>query len=118
MSAPFSKTPSRQATWAWLGTALLGLLPHLAQAQAQASTWPAPLQQALRQSGVPAEAVSLVVWPVDAPQPRWQHQADVPRQAASVMKLFTTGVALRLGPSLRPMLQEIKRNLRSKRYAA
>ena len=94
-----------QAAWAWLGVGLLGLLGAVgnaahAQAAAPASTWPAPLQQALRQSGVPAEAVSLVVWPVDAPQPSWQHQADVPRQAASVMKLFTTGVALRqLGPA-------------------
>jgi len=31
--------------------------------------------------------------------------------------ILTTGVALRLGQTLRPMLQEIKRNLRSKRYA-
>ena len=92
---------------------LLGPSANLAQAQplavtppapvlasSVASTWPAPLQQALRQSGVPAEAVSLMAWPVDAPTPRWQHQADTPRQAASVMKLFTTGVALRLlGPA-------------------
>ncbi len=64
------------------------------------STWPAPLQQALKQSGLPADAVSLLVWPVDSPQPRWQHLADTPRQAASVMKLFTTGAALRqLGPA-------------------
>ena len=33
-----------------------------------------------------------------------------------VIDILTTGVALRLGPKLRPMLQEIKRNLRSKRY--
>ena len=31
---------------------------------------------------------------------------------------LTPGVALRLGPGLRPMMQEIKRNLRAKRYAA
>jgi RpiR family carbohydrate utilization transcriptional regulator len=35
-----------------------------------------------------------------------------------IIDVLTTGVALRLGPQLRPMLQEIKRNLRSKRYAA
>lgn len=35
-----------------------------------------------------------------------------------VVDVLTTGVALRLGENLRPMLQEIKRNLRSKRYAA
>jgi RpiR family carbohydrate utilization transcriptional regulator len=31
--------------------------------------------------------------------------------------ILTTGVALRLGQQLRPMLQEIKKNLRAKRYA-
>ena len=35
----------------------------------------------------------------------------------TVIDILTTGVALKLGSSLRPMLQEIKRNLRSKRYA-
>lgn len=34
-----------------------------------------------------------------------------------VVDILCTGVALRLGPELRPILQEIKRNLRSKRYA-
>jgi len=34
-----------------------------------------------------------------------------------VIDILTTGVALRLGSELRPMLQEIKRNLRAKRYA-
>ena len=36
----------------------------------------------------------------------------------TIIDILTTGVALRLGPSLRPMMQEIKRNLRAKRYAA
>ncbi|HSW05369.1 MurR/RpiR family transcriptional regulator, partial [Aquabacterium sp.] len=34
----------------------------------------------------------------------------------TIIDILTTGVALRLGPGLRPMLQEIKRNLRAKRY--
>jgi RpiR family carbohydrate utilization transcriptional regulator len=34
-----------------------------------------------------------------------------------IIDILTTGVALRLGPGLRPMMQEIKRNLRAKRYA-
>ena len=34
-----------------------------------------------------------------------------------IIDILTTGVALRLGPQLRSMLKEIKRNLRSKRYA-
>src|SRR3989344_2757787 len=105
MSAPLPPR-SWPTPWARLGARLLsglGLLAPAAHAQSAPDTttgaWPAPLQQALRQSGVPAEAVALLVWPVGAPQPRWQHQADAPRQAASVMKLFTTGVALRqLGP--------------------
>ena len=34
-----------------------------------------------------------------------------------IVDILTTGVALRLGSDLRPMLAEIKRNLRAKRYA-
>ncbi|HET9976267.1 MAG TPA: MurR/RpiR family transcriptional regulator [Burkholderiaceae bacterium] len=34
-----------------------------------------------------------------------------------IIDILTTGVALRLGSELRPMLAEIKRNLRAKRYA-
>ena len=34
-----------------------------------------------------------------------------------IIDILTTGVALRLGQSLRPVLQEIKRNLRTRRYA-
>jgi RpiR family transcriptional regulator, carbohydrate utilization regulator len=34
-----------------------------------------------------------------------------------ILDVLTTGVALRLGAELRPMLAEIKRNLRSRRYA-
>jgi len=33
-----------------------------------------------------------------------------------IIDILSTGVALRLGPGLRPMMQEIKRNLRIKRY--
>lgn len=36
----------------------------------------------------------------------------------TIIDILTTGVALRLGPELRPMMQEIKRNLRAKRYTA
>ena len=34
-----------------------------------------------------------------------------------IIDILTSGVALRLGPQMRPALQEIKRNLRSRRYA-
>ena len=33
-----------------------------------------------------------------------------------IIDILSTGVALRLGPELRPLMQEIKRNLRNKRY--
>ena len=54
------------------------------------------------------------------------HPEDYDRYSPMVSRLLhliavdilTTGVALRLGQTLRPMLQEIKKNLRSKRYAA
>ena len=54
------------------------------------------------------------------------HPEDFDRYSPMVSRLLhliaidilTTGVALRRGPGLRPMLQEIKRNLRSKRYAS
>lgn len=65
-----------------------------------AAAWPPELSQALRASGLPADAVSWLVLPVDGGPPRLAHAADTPRLAASVMKLFTTGVALRtLGPA-------------------
>jgi RpiR family transcriptional regulator, carbohydrate utilization regulator len=54
------------------------------------------------------------------------HAEDVDRYSPMVSRLLhllvvdvlTTGVALRLGPALRPMLQAIKRNLRTKRHVA
>lgn len=62
--------------------------------------WPPQVAAALQASGLPAEAFSLLVWPVDGEAPRWQHLAASPRLMASVMKLFTTGAALRsLGPA-------------------
>ena len=53
------------------------------------------------------------------------HPEDFDRYSPMVSRLLhliavdilTTGVALRLGQQLRPMLQEIKKNLRAKRYA-
>lgn len=53
------------------------------------------------------------------------HPEDFDRYSPMVSRLLhliavdilTTGVALKLGPHLRPALQEIKKNLRAKRYA-
>jgi D-alanyl-D-alanine carboxypeptidase/D-alanyl-D-alanine-endopeptidase (penicillin-binding protein 4) len=69
---------------------------------AAAPLLPAPIAQALLDSGLPVSAVSLWVQPVEGGPPRLALQADTPRQMASVMKLMTTGVALRmLGPAYR-----------------
>ena len=79
-------------------------LPHQgAWAAEPAAALPPAIASALQTAGVPAEAVSLLVLPVDASPSgpaRLAHQAQTVRQMASVMKLFTTGAALStLGPA-------------------
>ncbi|MFT3858354.1 MAG: D-alanyl-D-alanine carboxypeptidase/D-alanyl-D-alanine-endopeptidase [Aquabacterium sp.] len=93
-----------------LGAALVGGAMSLT-AQAQGSVpssppspssppLPAAISEALKMTGLPAQAVSMVVWPVDAATPRLDHLGQLSRQPASVMKLFTTGSALvSLGPA-------------------
>jgi D-alanyl-D-alanine carboxypeptidase/D-alanyl-D-alanine-endopeptidase (penicillin-binding protein 4) len=72
----------------------------LATTPADHTALPPELTSALRASGVPASAVSLLVWPADGGTPRLSHEVQALRQPASVMKLFTTGVALQtLGPA-------------------
>ncbi|MGQ0598648.1 D-alanyl-D-alanine carboxypeptidase/D-alanyl-D-alanine-endopeptidase [Aquabacterium sp.] len=82
---------------------VLPLLHQGAWAIEPATTLPASIAAALQTAGVPADAVSLLVLPVDAgpgAPPRLEHQAQTVRQMASVMKLFTTGAALStLGPA-------------------
>jgi len=61
---------------------------------------PGPVATALQAAGVPPESVSMLVLPVDQSTARLDHEGQAIRQVASVMKLFTTGVALRsLGPA-------------------
>ena len=62
---------------------------------------PAEVSAALSMAGVPESAVSVWVAPADGTAPpRLTQGAQTPRQMASVMKLFTTGVALqKLGPA-------------------
>lgn len=63
----------------------------LAQAQ--------PVLDAFTRLGIPAEHVAWVVWPVDAAEPIWQHNAHQGMPMASVAKLVTTVTALdTLGP--------------------
>ena len=60
-----------------------------------------------------------VMLAVDHPEDFERYSPMVSRLLQLVaIDILTTGVALRLGERLRPMLQEIKRNLRSKRYAS
>jgi RpiR family carbohydrate utilization transcriptional regulator len=59
-----------------------------------------------------------ILLPVDHPEDFDRYSPMVSRLLhLVVIDILTTGVALRLGKELRPMLQDIKRNLRAKRYA-
>ena len=77
----------------------------------------------LTASGSPLAALgqggaSQILLAVDHPEDYDRYSPMVSRLLhLIVVDVLTTGVALRLGENLRPMLQEIKRNLRTKRYA-
>ena len=65
------------------------------------------------------QAPGQVLLAVDHPEDFDRYSPMVSRLLHLIaIDILTTGVALQLGQKLRPMLQEIKRNLRSKRYAA
>ncbi|WP_077034854.1 MurR/RpiR family transcriptional regulator [Pelomonas sp. KK5] len=73
-------------------------------------------------SGSPLAALGQsqgqVLLAVDHPEDYDRYSPMVSRLLhLTAVDILTTGVALRLGQNLRPMLQEIKKNLRSKRYA-
>jgi RpiR family transcriptional regulator, carbohydrate utilization regulator len=69
-------------------------------------------------SGSPLTHHAQVLLAVDHPEDYDRYSPMVSRLLhLTVIDILTTGVALRLGEQLRPMLQEIKRNLRAKRYA-
>jgi RpiR family carbohydrate utilization transcriptional regulator len=72
-------------------------------------------------SGSPLAQLGLspgqVLLAVDHPEDYDRYSPMVSRLLhLTAVDILTTGVALRLGADLRPMLQEIKRNLRGKRY--
>ena len=59
-----------------------------------------------------------ILLPVDHPEDFDRYSPMVSRLLhLVVIDILTTGVALRLGKELRATLQDIKRNLRAKRYA-
>jgi RpiR family carbohydrate utilization transcriptional regulator len=69
-------------------------------------------------TGSPLAAAGQIHLAADHPEGYDRYSPMVSRLLHLVIvDILTTGVALKLGPALRPMLQEIKRNLRAKRYA-
>ena len=69
-------------------------------------------------SGTPLAQQAHVLLAADHPEDYDRYSPMVSRILhLMIIDILTTGVALRLGEQLRPMLQEIKRNLRTKRYA-
>jgi RpiR family transcriptional regulator, carbohydrate utilization regulator len=80
-----------------------------------------PLALESRQGAVPAKArgAQHILLAADHPEDADRYSPMVSRLLhLLIIDILTTGVALRLGSaSLRPMLQEIKKNLRLRRYA-
>ena len=69
-------------------------------------------------SGSPLAQHAQILLAADHPEDYDRYSPMVSRLLhLMIIDILTTGVALRLGEHLRPMLQEIKRNLRAKRYA-
>jgi RpiR family transcriptional regulator, carbohydrate utilization regulator len=69
-------------------------------------------------SGSPLARAAQILLAADHPEDYDRYSPMVSRLLHLVIiDILTTGVALRLGADLRPMLAEIKRNLRAKRYA-
>jgi RpiR family carbohydrate utilization transcriptional regulator len=69
-------------------------------------------------SGSPLARTAHIQLAADHPEDYDRYSPMVSRLLHLVIvDILTTGVALRLGGDLRPMLAEIKRNLRAKRYA-
>ena len=64
-----------------------------------------------------AQGINQILLAVDHPEDHERYSPMVSRLLhLTVIDILTTAVALRLPDETRPMLQEIKRNLRSKRY--
>ncbi|MBL0090100.1 MAG: MurR/RpiR family transcriptional regulator [Ideonella sp.] len=64
-----------------------------------------------------AQSAHQILLAADHPEDYERYSPMVSRLLhLTIVDILTTGVALRLGPALRPMLQDIKRNLRAKRY--
>lgn len=65
-----------------------------------------------------AQGAGQILLAADHPEDYDRYSPMVSRMLhLMIIDILTTGVALRLGQALRPVLQEIKRNLRTRRYA-
>ena len=79
---------------------LLLAVSSLAVRAADPQTLPAPVAQALKAAGIPAQSVAIVAHPVDSGKHVLRHRGDVAMNPASLMKLVTTTAALELlGPA-------------------
>lgn len=73
---------------------------------------------AITASGSPLAQKAHILLAADHPEDYDRYSPMVSRLLhLTIIDILTTGVALRMGEELRPMLQEIKRNLRLKRYS-
>jgi len=73
-----------------------------AASRVQAGALPQAAQRALAAAGVPAQALAAVALPLGHGSGAWGHQAELPMQPGSTMKLVTSVVALdQLGPGHR-----------------
>ena len=78
----------------------LSLLVCVAIATASAGELPAGIERVLSGHAISPDEVSILVEPLDSREPILSHEADVPRNPASVMKLVTTWTGLEvLGPA-------------------
>ena len=99
--------------------ALIGVLPDGSGYGNLSARIPGSTRFVITASGTPLAHQAHVLLSVDHPEDYDRYSPMVSRLLhLTVIDILTTGVALRLGPDLRPMLQDIKRNLRAKRYTA
>lgn len=82
----------------WLGAPPLAA--EAPPADSEGARLPTPVASAARALGLPEDAISLWIQPLDAALPLVAFNADVPRNPASTLKLVTTYAALEgLGPA-------------------
>lgn len=100
---PTIRRPPLPAAFAFLTPLLLllALAPACGRSFAESEpALPPAVMQALREAAVPASAVGVYVHEVGSAKPSLAHNARVPMNPASVMKLLTTTAALDLlGPA-------------------